>query len=83
MVCPGDGFLGNPLKDFDDGSVCGAHHDRSAFGNQARGTQRRQVVTNQLAQSFLATGPRLIASYRDLSHGNTFLTHSLSALHGW
>lgn len=60
VVSPSDGFLRNPLEDFDDGSVRGAHHDRRAFGNQTLGTERREMVANQFKQGFLATGPRLV-----------------------
>jgi hypothetical protein len=62
-VSTDDCFLGNPLEDLNDGSLCSAHHDRRAFCNEALGTERREVVTNQLKQSLLATGSWLIASY--------------------
>jgi hypothetical protein len=63
MVSAGDGFLGNLLEDLDDGSVGGAHDDGRAFGDEALGTERREMVANQLEQSFLAAGARFVASY--------------------
>lgn|SRR5579871_1157051 len=69
MVSTGDCFLRDPFEDFDDGSVCGAHHDRWAVGNEALGTERREVVSNQFKQRLFASGSWLIAGYRDGSHG--------------
>jgi len=48
LVSAGDGFLGNPFKDFDDGSVRSSHHDGRALSDEALGTKRWEVVTNQL-----------------------------------
>jgi hypothetical protein len=69
-----DCFLRNPLEDFDDGSVRGAHRNRSAFRNEALGAKRREVVSNQRKESFLATGPWLIASYREGTHGTSWMS---------
>jgi hypothetical protein len=61
----GNCFLRDPFEDLDDGSVCGAHHDRWAVCNQALGTERREVVANQLKQGLFASGPWLISGHRD------------------
>lgn len=42
----GDYFLGHPLKDFYDCSVCSAHHNRGPFCHQTLRTEQWQMVTN-------------------------------------
>ena len=39
VVSSGDGFLGDPFEDLDDGSVGGAHHDGRAVRNEAFGAE--------------------------------------------
>jgi hypothetical protein len=61
VVSAGDGLLGNPLKDLDDGAAGGAHDDGRAIGNEALGTERRGVVTNKVEEGLLAAGARFVA----------------------
>jgi len=46
----GDGLRRHPLKNFDDGSIPGTHHDRSAVRDQPFAAQWRQMVLNQFEQ---------------------------------
>ena len=60
FVSTSDCLLRNPLEDLHDCSVCCAHHDRYAFGDETLGAQRRKMVPNQFEERLFETRPWLI-----------------------